>query len=105
MIAGLSETMGAALVGNNFQQIPMEALFPMKKKSVVTARYPQRIKSFLTLELSRCRKSGSTFSPSEPVPATRCPQRLPPTRKRPVFVLARPTRASRAGARPQELGH
>ena len=37
--------------------------------------------------------------------AGRGPQRLPPTRKRHVFVLARPTHASRAGARPQELGH
>ena len=31
-------------------------------------------------------------------------QRLPPTRKRAVFVLTRPTRASGAGERPQELG-
>ena len=33
----------------------------MKKKSVVTARYLQSIKTFLTLELSQYRKSGSTF--------------------------------------------
>ena len=31
MIARLSEAMGAALVGNNFQQIPMDIPFPMKK--------------------------------------------------------------------------
>ena len=36
--------------------------------------------------------------------ACRCPQRLPQTRKRPVFVLARPTRASRARERTKELG-
>ena len=90
------------------QQLPADSngsSISNEKKICRHGRYPQRNKSFLTLELSRCRKSGSTFSPSEPVPATRCPQRLPPTRKRPVFVLARPTRASRAGARPQELGH
>ena len=34
MIARLSEAMGAALVGNNLQPIPMEILFPMKKKNV-----------------------------------------------------------------------
>ena len=37
-----------------------------EKQSVVTARYLQSIKTFLTLELSRYRKSGSTFSSSEP---------------------------------------
>ena len=31
MIARLSEEMGAALVGNNFQPIPMDIPFPMKK--------------------------------------------------------------------------
>ena len=45
----------------------MEISFPMKKKSVVTARYLQSIKTFLTLELSQYRKSGSMFSSSEPV--------------------------------------
>ena len=40
-----------------------------EKKSVVTAQYLQSIKTFLTLELSRYRKSGSTFSSSEPVAA------------------------------------
>ena len=69
MIARLSEAMGAALVGNNFQPIPMDIPFPMKKKSVVTARYLQSIKTFLTIELSQYRKSGSMFSSSEPVAA------------------------------------
>ena len=32
MIARLSEAMGAALVGNNFQPIPMDIPFAMKKK-------------------------------------------------------------------------
>ena len=42
---------------------------PMKKKSVVAARYLQCIKTFITLELSLYRKSGSTFSSSEQVAA------------------------------------
>ena len=76
MIARLSEAMGVALVGNNFWPIPWEFHFPMKKKSVLTARYLQiedtlqSIKTFLTVELSRYRKSGSTFSTSEPVAAS-----------------------------------
>ena len=69
MIARLSEAMGAALVGNNFQPIPMDIPFPMKKNSVVTARYLKSIKTLLTLELSQYRKSNSTFSSSEPVAA------------------------------------
>ena len=73
MIARLSEAMGAALVSNNFQPIPMDIPFPMKKKSVVTARYLQSIKTFLTLELSRYRKSGSTFSSSEPAADSETP--------------------------------
>ena len=102
MIARLSEAMGAALVGNNFSPIPMEISFPMKKKLFVTARYLQSIKTFSTVKPSQYRKSG----------ACRGPQRLPQTRKRPVFVLVRPTSpscaqtpAQCAGARPQELGH
>ena len=71
----------------------MEISFPMKKKSAVTARYIQSIKTLLTVELSQVARFPQAS-----------PQRLPPTRKRPVFVLARPTRASRAGERPQELG-
>ena len=47
----------------------MEISFPMKKKSVVTARYLQSIKTFLTIELSQYRKSGSMFSSSELVVA------------------------------------
>ena len=35
----------------------------------------------------------------------RGPERLLPTRKRPVFVLARPTRLSCAGTLPQELSY
>ena len=66
----------------------------------------QSIKTFFTLELSRYRKSGSTFSRELFLKrAGRGPQRLPPTRKRPEFTIARPTRASCAGALPQELGH
>ena len=69
MIARFSEAMGGALVDNNFWLIPSESYFLMKKNSVVTARYLQSIKTFLTVELSQYRKSGSTFSPSEPLAA------------------------------------
>ena len=47
-------------------QFHWEFHFPMKTKSVVTARYLQSIKTFLTVELSQYRKSGSMFSSSEP---------------------------------------
>ena len=40
-----------------------------KRKWLVAARYIQIIKIFVTLELSQCRKSGSTFSTSELVAA------------------------------------
>ena len=63
MIARLSKVMGAALVGNNFWPIPLEF------HNVVTAQYLQSIKTFLTVELSQYRKSGSTFFSSEPVAA------------------------------------
>ena len=55
--------------------------------------------SVLSAELSQCPKS--MFSSSEPVAALQCPQRLPPTWKRPVFVLARPTRPSCERATPR----
>ena len=58
--------------GFGLQQHPaysMEISFPMNPKSVVTARYLQKIETFLTLELSQYRKSGSIFSSSEPVAA------------------------------------
>ena len=88
----------------------MEFSFPMKKKSFVTARYLQSNKTFLTVELSQYRKSESTFPSSEPVAARSDCRRLGPAAtsadsETPVFVLARPTRPSCAGARPQELGH
>ena len=47
----------------------IENFISHEKKSVVTAGYLQSIKTFLTLELSQYRKSGSTFSSSEPVAA------------------------------------
>ena len=40
-----------------------------KKKWLVAGRYLQSINTFLTVELSHYRKSGSTFSSSEPVAA------------------------------------
>ena len=56
------------------QQLPADSnghSISNEKKSVVTAQYLQSIKTFLTLELSRYRKSGSTFSSSEQVAARR----------------------------------
>ena len=102
MIARLSEAaMGVALVGNNFWLIPWEFHFPTKKNSVVTAWYLQSIKTFLTVELSQYRKSGSTFSSSEPVAASSDCSRLGNT----LFVFASLTRPSCAGVLFQELGH
>ena len=92
----LSKTMGAALVGNNFSPIPSKISFQMKKK--VTRRGPISTKhpNPLTVELSQYRKSGTLVA---------CfPQASRSRAARPVFVLARPTRPSCAGARPQELG-
>ena len=54
------------------QQLPADSnghSISNEKKSVVTARYLQSIKTFLTIELSQYRKSGSMFSSSEPVAA------------------------------------
>ena len=69
-----------------------------KNKLLVAARNLQSIKTLLALELSQYRKSGSMFSSSEPVAA------LSYCRQRPVFVLARPTRASIAAEQPRVLG-
>ena len=80
----LNETMGAALVGDNFSPIPSKISFHMKRKWLVTARTYmkskwlvaaqtlhclQSIETFLPLELSLYRKSSSMFSSSEPVAA------------------------------------
>ena len=58
-----------------------------------------------TLELSQYCKRGSTFSSSVRVSGGHSPHRLHTTWQRPVFVLARPTRPSCAGALTQELSH
>ena len=71
---------------------------------LVAARNLQSIKTSLNLGLSQYRKSGSMFSSSEPLLPAATAAAVLPTRKRPVFVLASPTRASRAGERPQKLG-
>ena len=74
----------------------MEISFPLKTKTIVTARYLQSIKTFLNVELSQFRKSGSSFSSSEPA-ATAADSETP-------CVCARPSdHPSCAGARPQEL--
>ena len=83
--------MGAALFGKIFSPIP----------SRISARDLQSIKTFLTLELSQYRKSGTPVARFVKR-AVRGPRRLPPTRKRPVFVLVRPTRPNSAGERLSE---
>ena len=70
MIESLSEAIGAALVGNNFSPIPWKFHSTWKKKWLVTAQNLQSIKTLFALELNQCRKSGSTFSSSEPVAAS-----------------------------------
>ena len=91
LIERLSEAMGAALFGKIFSPIP----------SRISARNLQSIKTFLTLELSQYRKSGTPVARFVKR-AVRGPQRLPPTRKCPVFVLVRPTRPNSAGERLSE---
>ena len=109
VIERLSETMGTALVGNNLSPSPSNFLFHMKNKWLVTAQNLQSIKTLLTLEPSQYCKIGSKFSSSAAASRSRPAATASAadhcqTRKRPVFVLARPTHASRAGERPQELG-
>ena len=77
IIARLSAAMGTDLVGNNFWPIPWELhgqfhgnSFPNEKNICRHGRYLQSIKTFLIVELSQYRKSGSTFSSSEPVAAS-----------------------------------
>ena len=65
--------------GFGWQQLPADSnghSISNEKKSVVTARYLQSIKTLLTLELSQYRKSNSTFSSSEPVAASSYCRRL-----------------------------
>ena len=98
MIEIFSTAISAALVGNHFSPFASKTFISHQKKICcewfVTARNLQIIKTFLTLALSRFSNSGSNF-----------PQRLLPNLQHPVFVHARPTRPSFAGARPQGLGH
>ena len=72
MIEILSESMGAALDLGRQQLLAdsIEISFHMKKKKrLVATGNLQSIKTFLALELSQYRKSGSIFSSSEPVSA------------------------------------
>ena len=92
------EAMGAALVGNNFSPIPSKISFRMKKKKTcrtVAARNLQGIKTFFD---SWTESVSQEWSHVFLKGAGSCPQRLPQTRKSPVFMLARPTRPSCAGA-------
>ena len=81
MAKRFSEAMGAALVATTSCQFYRYFISHEKKKWLVAARNLQSIKA-----------------------ASRECQGLPPTWKHPVFVLACPTSASRAGELPQELG-
>ena len=56
-------------VTSSQRQFHRKFLFTRTKKSVVTARNLQSIKTFLILELSQYRKSGSTFSSSKHIVA------------------------------------
>ena len=76
------------------QQLPADSnghSISNEKKSVVTARYLQSIKTFLTIELSQYRKSGSMFSSSEPVAARSDCRRLGN-----VLCLCSPVRPAQA---------
>ena len=81
LIERLSQAMGAALVGDTSRQFhPSRKFnFSWKKMWLVAARYLQSIKTFLTLELSQYRKSGSMSSSSEPVAARSDFRRLRPS--------------------------
>ena len=95
MLERWSEAMGfrrRQLLANS-----IELFISYEKSLVVAARNLHRIKTFLTVELSKYHKSGSTFSSSEPIAATTCQQWLQPIRESLVFVLARSTRPSCAG--------
>ena len=100
-----SEAMGAALVGNNFSPIPSKSSFHMKQKMncrcPISTKANKALKPFWLSNKVSIAKVVAHFLKR----ASRGQQLLPPTRKRPIFVLARPTHASRAGAGPQELGH
>ena len=72
----------------------IEIFISHEKKWLVAAQNLQSIETLLILELSKYSKSL----------AGSCQQRLLTTRKRPVFILAHPTGASRAGKLPKELG-
>ena len=91
MTERFSQAMGAALVCNNFSQIPSKISFHMKQKS-----------DWLQPEIYKALKPGWLLNWVSI--ACRYQQRLLQTRKRHVFVLARQTSTSKAGERPQELG-
>ena len=101
LIERLSEAMGAALVGNTFSPIPSKISFHVKKKWLVPARNLQSIKTLLTVKPSRYRKTRQEWYHVFLKRACRGQQRLPPTRKRPVYARPsdRPKQSWRAAPR------
>ena len=99
IIERLSETMSAALVGNNFSPIT-------SKISSHTKKRPDICKASKTFWLLNWFSIATVVAPqaSRRRPAATAAA-VPPTQKRRVFVLASPTRPRCAWARPQELGH
>ena len=67
----IEEAMSVALVCDNFSPVPSKISFHMEKQVTRCGPISTKHSTFLTLELSQYRKSGSTFSSSEPV-AARC---------------------------------
>ena len=100
--------MGAALVGNNFSpkfHANSIKIFISHEKEIVTRRGPKFTKH-QNLVGSQTESVSQEWEHVFFKRSGRGPQSLQPTRKRPVFMfmLARPTRASRAGEQAQELG-
>ena len=103
MIERFSEAMGAALVGNNFSPILWSFHFIWKKKSDSTRPEIYKALNLICSWTESVSQNGSMFSSSEPV-AVRSKLETPCVCELPEIVLACPTRASRTGEQPQELG-
>ena len=100
LIERLSKAMGAALFGNKISPIPSKISFHMKKKWLLAAQN-LHLNPFDSGSESVSQEWQHVFLKR----ACRGPQRMPQTRKRSVFVLARPTSQSCAWPRLQVLGH
>ena len=96
MIERLSEAMGAAWSATTSRWFHENFIPHEDKKWLVAAQNLQSIKPYWLLNWISIARVVACFLQASL-------SRLPPTRKRPVFVLAHQTRASRARERPQEL--